>query len=120
MTMTDERKAERMTLTDARKTQLMAYCRIDELAEGEVVLLEGMYQGAIDYLNEAGVTVPPEGTGRRFQFDQIVNALVLDEWDNRGTQVAGTVMAANPAFRRRLNQLKQTEPVPDSDTGAGA
>lgn len=107
-----------MELTDARKAQLMAYCRIDELMDGESSLLEEMYQGAIDYLANAGVTEPPEGTGRRFQFDQIVNALVLDEWDNRGGQMAGTVMAENPAFRRRLNQLKLTEPVPNSDTGS--
>ena len=31
-----------MNLTDARKTALMAYCRIDELDAGEAVLLESL------------------------------------------------------------------------------
>ena len=46
-----------------------------------------------------------------------VNALVLDAWDSRGTQSADKAFADNPAFRRRLNQLKLTEPVrSESDT----
>ena len=45
-------------------------------------------------------------------------ALVLDAWDNRGIQTADKSFADNPAFRRRINQLKLTEPVrSDSDTG---
>ena len=45
--------------------------------------------------------------------------MVLDAWDHRDmTETSGQVME-NPAFRRRLNQLKLTEGmVSDSDTGA--
>ena len=100
-----------MALTDARRAALMAYCRIDELVDGEAALLESMYFDAVDYLAGAGVSAPTEGSGRAAQYDQCVNALVLDAWDHRGTQTAGQALVENPAFRRRLNQLKLTEPV---------
>ena len=108
-----------MALTDARRAALMAYCRIDELVDGEAALLESLYEDATAYLAEAGVSEPDAGTGRAAQYDQCVNALVLDAWDHRGSQTAGQALVENPAFRRRLNQLKLTEPVPDSGTGIG-
>ena len=108
-----------MALTDERRTALMAYCRIDELADGEAALLESLYEDAAAYLAEAGVSEPDAGTGRAAQYDQCINALVMDAWDHRGSQTAGQALVENPAFRRRLNQLKLTEPVPDSGTGIG-
>ena len=108
-----------MALTDERRAALMAYCRIDDLADGEAALLESLYEDAAAYLAEAGVSEPDAGTGRAAQYDQCINALVLDAWDHRGSQTAGQALAENPAFRHRLNQLKLTEPVPDSGTGIG-
>ena len=108
-----------MELTAKRKAALLAYCRIDELSGDDAELLESMYFDAVDYLAGAGVSAPTEGSGRAAQYDQCVNALVLDAWDHRGSQTAGQALAENPAFRRRLNQLKLTEPVPDSGTGVG-
>ena len=106
-----------MNLTDARKTALMAYCRIDELDAGEAVLLESLYAAAVAYMEQAGVSEPKEGTPRRAQYDLAVNYLVLDSYDQRETVFAGTIVADNPAFRRIMNQLKLTEPeVSDSDT----
>lgn len=99
----------------ARKASLMRYCRIDELADGEEQLLEGMYQDAVGYLTGAGIAVPDSGTARGAQFDQMVNALVLDSWDNRGSQTAGYSLMENPAFRRRMTQLKLTQPVLDAE-----
>ena len=98
-------------MDDARRAVLMAYCRIDELAPGEDVVLEGMYLDALGYLAGAGIPVPESGTARAAQFDQRVNELVLDAWDNRGTQTAGFTLTENPAFRRKINQLKMTVPV---------
>lgn len=100
-----------MELTAKRKAALLAYCRIDELSGDDAELLESMYFDAVDYLAGAGVSAPTEGSGRASQYDQCVNALVLDAWDHRGTQTAGQALVENPAFRRRLNQLKLTEPV---------
>lgn len=97
-------------MEEARKTRLVTYCRIDELTPEDEVVLEGMYQDAVAYLAGAGVRVPEAGTPRSAQFDARVDELVLDAWDNRGTQTAGYSLMENPAFRRKLNQLKLTEP----------
>ena len=103
-------------MDEARRETLMAYCRIDELAPGEDMILEDMYLDAVSYLADAGVTEPEEA-GRKARYDMLVNAMVLDAWDNRGTQMAVAQTVENPAFRRKLNQMKLTQPVPISGTG---
>ena len=95
-------------MTEERKAALMAYCRIDEFGPGEEALFGSIYDSAVSYMEEAGVSEPPEGTGRRAKYDLCVNALVQDAWDNRGTEIAARA-EENPAFRRVLNQLKLTE-----------
>lgn len=103
-------------MTEERKAALTAYCRIDEFGPGEEALFGAIYDSAVSYMEEAGVSEPPEGTGRRAKYDLCVNALVLDAWDNRGTEIAARA-EENPAFRRVLNQLKLTEPdVSNLDT----
>ena len=103
-------------MDDARKAALMAYCRIDALEEGEDLLLQGFYDAAVSYMEQAGISEPKEGTTRRAQYDLCVNALVLDAYDRRDVTITGTV-SDNPAFRRMLTQLKLTEvPVSESDT----
>ncbi len=96
-------------LSDRQRESLMAYCRLDDLPPEEADLLAALYGAAVSYMEQAGVSEPPEGTSRRAQYDLCVDALVLDAWDIRGTEVDGNV-AENPAFRRTLNQLKLTEP----------
>lgn len=105
-----------MALTGERKAALMAYCRMDDLVGGETALLETMYDAAVSYMAEAGVAEPKTDDPRRAQYDLCINALVLTDWDARGAQLLGTSLIDNPAFRRRVNQLKLTEPVFDSDT----
>lgn len=103
-----------------RKAALLAYCRIDELTPEEKPLLEGMYQAAVGYMEQAGIAGPEEGTPRRAQYDLCVNALVLDSWDRRGTMDTGKgtyQVTDNASFRRMINQLKLTEPVSKLDTG---
>lgn len=111
-----------MVLMDARKTALLAYCRIDDPTPEDLSLLESLYAAAVAYMEQAGVSEPKEETPRRAQYDLAVNYLVLDAYDQRETVFAGTIVADNPAFRRIMNQLKLTEPaVSDSDTaGTGA
>lgn len=106
-----------MAWDDAVKSRLMAYCRIDTLEEGEELLLQGLYEAAVSYMEQAGVSEPKEGTLRRAQYDLCVNALVLDGYDRRDMTITGTIVADNPSFRRMIVQLKLTEPVSDSDTG---
>lgn len=105
-----------MAWNDAVKSRLMAYCRIDVLEEGEELLLQGLYEAAVSYMEQAGVSEPEAGTPRRAQYDLCINALVLDGYDRRGVQTEGSV-SDNPQLRRMIVQLKLTEPaVSDSDT----
>lgn len=106
-----------MDWDDAVKSRLMAYCRIDALEEGEEILLHGLYDAAVSYMAQAGISEPKEATPRRAQYDLCVNALVLDGYDRRDMTITGTIVADNPSFRRMIVQLKLTEPVSDSDTG---
>ncbi len=98
------------------KARLMAYCRIDALEEGEEALLQGLYEAAVSYMEQAGISEPEEGTARRAQYDLCVNYLVLDGYDRRDVTITGTIVSENPAFRRMLTQLKLTEPVSNLDT----
>lgn len=97
-----------MALTDERRAALLAYCRIDTLGEGEELLIQGLYDAAVSYMEGAGIREPQEGTSRRAQYDLCVNALVLDAYDRRGAQTEGSV-GDNPMLRRMITQLKLTE-----------
>lgn len=108
--------ARGVKLTEERKRTLLAYCRLDE-DEVDPELMQTLYDDAVGYLEQSGVYLPEEGTLRRAQYDMCVNALVLDAHDNRGTEVSGS-LAENPAFRRKLNQLKLTQTVPNLGTGS--
>lgn len=103
-------------LTEKRKAELLAYCRIDALEPGEETLLETLYNAAVVYMAQAGVSEPEESSSRRSQYDLAVNYLVLNSYDQRNTVITGSIVADNPAFRRIMNQLKLTEPVSNLDT----
>lgn len=98
-------------MDDARMARLMAYCRIDEPGADEEDLLRAMAATAEGYLMAAGIDEPAPGDPRKPVYESVVNALVLDDWDNRGSQTAGYTISENPAFRRKLNQLKLTVPI---------
>ena len=103
-----------MALTEERTATLLAYCKLTELADDPEVklLIPTFYDAAVSYMTEAGVAEPKAGTSRRAQYDLCINAMVLNDWDHRDTAEEIT-LTENPAFRRRLNQLKLTEPVSD-------
>lgn len=100
-----------MSLTKKRKASLLAYCKLTELADDPEVqtLIPSLYDAAVGYMTNAGVSAPKAGTPRAAQYDLCVNYLVLDAWDRRETSIVATVVADNPAFRRLINQLKLTE-----------
>lgn len=91
---------------------LLAYCKLTELADDPEVqaLIPVLYDAAVGYMTNAGVPPPEAGTPRTAQYDLCVNYLVLDAWERREVTITGTIVAANPAFRRLINQLKLTEP----------
>ena len=102
-----------------RQASILSYCRIDDPTPEDLTLLEGFHADAVSYMRSAGVAEPEAGSARLPQYNTCILAMVLDAWDNRGTQTSDKAFADNPAFRRRLNQLKRTEPVmvSESDTG---
>lgn len=101
-----------MELTEERRAGLLAYCRLTELADDPEVaaLIPALYDAAVGYMANAGVSVPESGTARAAQYDLCVNAMVLDGWEHREMSVIGATVTENPELRRRINQLKQTEP----------
>ena len=99
-----------MALTEERLAGLLAYCRIEEPTEEEMLTLKTLYDAAVGYLDGAGISLPPEGTPRRAQYDLAVNFMVLRDFDLRDATITGTIVADNPAFRRLITQLKLTEP----------
>ena len=94
---------------------IAAYCKVD----ADDAELPGFVDAAAAYLSGAGVSEPEDGTARFAQYLQCVKYLALDLYDRRDAAVDGT-LGDNPTFRRMLNQLKLTEPVPDSGTGEAA
>ena len=45
-----------MALSEARRASLLAYCRIEEPTAEELLTLEGLYDAAVGYLEQAGIT----------------------------------------------------------------
>ncbi len=88
---------------------LLAYCKLTELADDPEVqaLIPMLYDAAVGYLANAGVSPPSPGTPRAAQYDLCVNYLVLSWWDHRDA-LDGTARE-NMMFRLTLNQLKQTD-----------
>ena len=72
-----------MALDETVKARLMAYCRIDALEEGEDTLLEGLYQAAVNYMADAGIGEPQEGTPRRAQYDRLSKLKEVTGYDPR-------------------------------------
>ncbi len=110
-----------MAMTAEQKAVLITYCRLtpEELDEADYALLEMLNDAAVAYLDQAGIPQPPEGTPRAGQYDLLRCALVLDAYDHRDLTVPGT-LADNPSFRRRLVQMKLTNPVSNLGTGTEA
>lgn len=97
-----------MELDAKRLASLKRYlCAPDEADDEDI---KELYADALGYMENAGISIPQEGTTRRAQFDLCVNYLVLDAYDKRVTTITGTIVAENPGFRKRFNQLKQTDP----------
>lgn len=107
---TGQRPSQQLGLTPERQSQLLAYCKLTELADDPEVqaLIPALYDAAVGYMAGAGVTVSESDTTRAALYDLCVNALVLDGWERRETTITGTVVAENPMFRGYLNQLKWT------------
>lgn len=102
-----------MALSEERRMELLAYCRLTELKDDPevVALLPSLYDAAVGYMTQAGISPPEEGSPRAAQYDLCVNAMVLDWWDHRDMKEPSSSSVENVAFRRMINQLKLTDPL---------
>lgn len=91
--------------------EIADYCHVEENDSQ----LSGFIATAEESLADAGVSSPAEGSGRAARYLQCVKYLTLDQYDRRDAAVEGS-LSDNPAFRRIINQLKLSEPVPESGT----
>lgn len=102
-----------MELTPEELQAAKAYMRVDD--DNDDAVVTQCVIAARDYMIGAGISLPPSGTPRRLSYDICAHRIALDDYDER----LGTVHAKaeeSPAFRRRFNQLKLTEPVSNLDT----
>lgn len=100
-----------MPIPEEYKAQVLAYCREPEPDAESLLVLNQAWDSSAAYLEGAGVSQPPaENTARTALWLSVMLPMVLDEYDQREAQIPERTLQDNPAFRRRLNQLKQTEP----------
>ena len=107
-----------MAIPEEYKPQVLAYCREPEPDGEDLLVLSQAWDSAAAYLEGAGVSQPPEeNTARTALWLSVMCAMVLDEYDQRGGQFTEGKLQDNPVFRRKLTQLKLTEP-PMGEEGA--
>ncbi len=95
-----------LALTTEELAAAKAYMRVDGDADDAVV--EQCVIAARDYMKEAGIKLPPIGTGRRASYDICAHRMALDDYDER-RGISHEKAAENVSFRRRFNQLVRTE-----------
>ena len=100
-----------MPIPEEYKATVLAYCQEPEPDEADLLALNQAWDSAEAYLAGTGVSRPAtENAGRLSLWLGVMLPMVLDEYDQRGAQFAEGKLQDNPAFRRKLNQLKLTEP----------
>lgn len=101
-------------LTQAELDAAKAYLRVSGTEDDQVVAQ--CVLAARQYLADAGVGLPAEGSPRRALYDLVAHSMALSGYDQRDPVIAGAV-TENPQVRRMLTQLRFTEPVSKLDTG---
>lgn len=95
-----------MGIPDGVKKQVLAYCAIPEPDERDLQVLDDAWDAAAAYLAGAGVSEPDGKDGRYPLWLNVMKALTLDHYDQRGAQFEQGKLQDNPAFSRQLAQLE--------------
>lgn len=107
-----------MPIPEEYKSVVLAYCQEPEPDASDLLVLDQAWDSAEAYLEGTGVSRPQaENKARTSLWLSVMLPMVLDEYDQRGAQFADGKLQDNPVFRRKLTQLKLTEPVSNLDTG---
>ena len=108
-----------MAIPEEYKSRVLAYCQERAPDDWDLLVLDQAWDSAAGYLEGAGISQPPEtDTARNALWLSVMCAMVLDEYDQRGAQFDQGKLQDNPAFRRKLVQLKLTEPASEADAGS--
>ncbi len=95
-----------MPIPEDKQQHVLAYCAIADPSDTDLLVLNDAWDAAAAYLAGAGIQEPPEKDARQPLWFNIMKALTLDNYDQRGAQFEQGKLADNPAFRRQLTQLK--------------
>lgn len=93
-------------LTPQELAAAKAYMKVDD---DDSVVTECVL-AAREYLAQAGVSLPGLESPRRRLYDLACHALALGDYDERSPEIIGTTVTENRQLRRKINQLKWTEP----------
>lgn len=101
-----------MAVPEDKLAQVMAYCGVvgpetpDVPAPADRLCLDLAWDAAAAYLLEAGVPEPAPEVPRYALWLEVMLAMTLDGFDQRGGQFDAGKLEDNPVFRRKLVQLK--------------
>ena len=103
-----------MPIPEEYQDLVRSYCQEPEPDEADLLALHQAWDSSAAYLEGAGVSQPPvENVARTALWLGVMLPMVLDEYDQRGAQFEQGKLQDNPDFRRKLVQLKLTEPLPE-------
>lgn len=105
-------------LSEEKIKELARYCHIDgDLTDEDQQELNAFYDDAVSYMDGAGIDRPAHRVDLwEATYWRCVKMMVLDAYDRRRSVIDSVSVRENPAFRRRINQLKLICLVSNSDT----
>lgn len=95
-----------MSVPECLLPDVLAYLREPAPSDGDLRDIHGAWDAAAAYLSGAGVAEPERQDRRWPLWLQVMEALTLDSYDQRGAQFERGQLQENQAVRRMLNQLK--------------
>ena len=112
-----------MSIPKELLANVQAYCQEPAPSEMDLLTLHQCWDAAAGYLAGAGVREPEKADPSWSVWLQVMCALTLDGYDQRGAQFDQGKLQDNPAWQKMKNQLKfyalPGDDVSKSDTPDG-
>lgn len=107
-----------MAIPEELLPNVLAYCQDPAPDAADLMVLNQAWDAAGAFLAGAGISEPEPDDLSRPIWLQVMCALTLDGYDQRGAQFDAGNLAENPTWQRMKNQLKfDALPVPEESTG---
>lgn len=85
---------------------VQAYCQVPAPDEADLLMMHQAWDAAAAYLAGAGIQQPERTSIVWPSWLQVMCAMTLDGYDQRGVQFDQGKLQDNPSFQRMKNQLK--------------